>query len=66
MPLDLYYHQISPPSKAVLATAKYLKLDINVKEVDLFGGETRTAEYLKVCLDYKQNSNINVFSPVKP
>lgn len=52
MPLDLYYHPISPPSKAVLATAKYLNISINVKEVDLFGGETRTSEYLKVCLTY--------------
>ncbi|XP_017480610.1 PREDICTED: glutathione S-transferase 4-like [Rhagoletis zephyria] len=48
MPLDLYYHPISPPSKAVLATAKYLNISINVKEVDLFGGETRTSEYLKL------------------
>lgn len=49
MPIDLYYHQISPPSKAVLATAKYLNISINVKEVDLFGGETKSPGYLKVC-----------------
>ncbi|KAJ6221767.1 hypothetical protein RDWZM_000312 [Blomia tropicalis] len=48
MPAKLYFHPISPPSRAVLITARHLDLDVNVKEVDLMNGETRTSEFLKM------------------
>lgn len=48
MPIDFYTHPISPPATAVVIAAKALKVELNVKEIDLFGGATRTPEYLKV------------------
>jgi len=48
MPIDLYAHTVSPPARAALVTAQHLGVPVNVKNVDIFKGETRTPEYLKV------------------
>lgn len=47
---DLYYVPGSSPCRAVLLTAKALNLNLNLKLVDLHGGEQLKPEYLKVCL----------------
>ena len=46
--MDLYYKDLSPPARAVYAVAKHLGLEINLKEIDIFAGEAKTEEYLKV------------------
>lgn len=48
MAIDLYYALMSPPARAVAILAKHLGLDVNIKELNLLAGETRTPEYLKV------------------
>lgn len=48
MTIDLYSHPISPPARACIITAKVLKVPINVKDIDLFGGATRAPEFLKL------------------
>ena len=48
MTIDIYYNSISPPARAALAVAKHLGLEVNVKTLNLFEGETRTPEFLKV------------------
>ncbi|KAJ6219731.1 hypothetical protein RDWZM_005543 [Blomia tropicalis] len=48
MAIDLYYALMSPPARAVAILAKHLGLDVNIKELNLLAGETRTPEYLKL------------------
>lgn len=48
MALKLFYMSISPPSRAVLLTARNLGLDVDVKHVNLLAGEHLTAEFLKM------------------
>ncbi|KAI4460140.1 glutathione s transferase d10 isoform a-related [Holotrichia oblita] len=46
--MDLYVTPISPACNAVLLLAKALKLNLNVKLVDLMAGDTKTPEFLKM------------------
>lgn len=48
MSLKLYYMAISPPCRAVLLTIRYLKLDVELKHVNLLQGEHSTPEFLKL------------------
>lgn len=48
MPLKLFYMSISPPSRAVLLTIRYLRLDVEVANVNLLSGEHLTPEFLKL------------------
>ena len=50
MPFDLYYNKLSNPSRAVLMGVKQLKLEANIKNVDLGNGEQFKPEFLKVIL----------------
>ena len=52
MTLTLYSLPASPPCRTVLMVAKLLDIELDVKNVDLFGGEQRTPEYLKVSLSH--------------
>lgn len=42
----LYHWEFSPFSRAVLQLCRYIKLDVEVKLLDLFKGEHMTEEYL--------------------
>lgn len=46
--LTLYFTGASPPARAVLLLAKYLDVDLEVKEVDEMGGEHKGEEYTKL------------------
>ncbi|XP_030035460.2 glutathione S-transferase 1 [Manduca sexta] len=48
MTIDLYYVPGSAPCRAVLLTAKALKLNLNLKIVDLHHGEHLKPEFLKL------------------
>ncbi|XP_054159968.1 uncharacterized protein LOC128958178 [Oppia nitens] len=48
MPIDLYLMNLSPPCRAVLMGIKHLKLDVNVKTVNLMAGEHLKPEFLKL------------------
>ncbi|CAH0399280.1 unnamed protein product [Chilo suppressalis] len=48
MPVDLYYVPGSAPCRTVLLAAKALKVDLNLKLVDLHHGEHLKPEYLKI------------------
>uniref|UniRef100_A0A182QC86 glutathione transferase n=1 Tax=Anopheles farauti TaxID=69004 RepID=A0A182QC86_9DIPT len=48
MPLDLYYNIISPPCRVVLLFAKWLKLDLNLIELDVLKREHYKPEFLKL------------------
>lgn len=44
----LYFLDLSPPSRAVALTAKYINLDLEVKVVDLLAGDHLKPEFVKV------------------
>lgn len=46
MPLELYYAPFSSPSRAVMLTAKALKLDLELKEVNFMNGEHMEPDFL--------------------
>ncbi|XP_049765305.1 glutathione S-transferase 1-like [Schistocerca cancellata] len=48
MPLILYHWLPSPPSRAVLTTAKAIGVSVTVKIIDLFKKQHLTDEYLKI------------------
>ncbi|EAT48935.1 AAEL000092-PA [Aedes aegypti] len=49
MPMSLYYSKMSPPARSVLLLIQELGLTgIQLKEVDVQGGGTRTEEFLKM------------------
>ncbi|XP_055606350.1 glutathione S-transferase D7-like [Uranotaenia lowii] len=48
MPITLYYAPWSPPARAILLLIKELGLNVELKKVDVMGGETRTEEFLKM------------------
>ncbi len=48
MPIDLYYHPMSAPARAVLMTAEALGVKLNLKEVDLMAREHLKPEFVKV------------------
>jgi len=46
--IALYYHEVSPPSRAVLMVAKELGLELDLKPVDLLNGQQNGPEYRKM------------------
>lgn len=48
MALKLYFAAGSPPSRACLLLLRTLKLDVDVKTVNLAAGEQNTPEFLKL------------------
>lgn len=46
--IDLYYFPPSPPSRAVLLTAKVVGVDLNLKSVNIAKGEQMAPHYVKV------------------
>ncbi|XP_049531893.1 glutathione S-transferase D5-like [Anopheles darlingi] len=48
MPLDLYYNIIAPPCRVVLLFAKWLKLDLNLIEMDILKREQYKPEFIKL------------------
>lgn len=46
--MDLYYHPATPPSRAVLMTAKAVGVDPNLKIIDVMKGESLKPEFVKV------------------
>ena len=46
--IDLYYVPTSPPCRAVMMTAYLVGVDVNLKMVDLMGGELKKPEFLKM------------------
>jgi Glutathione S-transferase len=48
MPLELYYYETAPPSRAVVLLVKTLKLPINLRRVDLSKNENQTPDFIKV------------------
>jgi glutathione S-transferase len=48
MPLTLYFTAGSPPARACLLLARYLKIDVELKQVDLTKGEQHTEEFVKL------------------
>lgn len=47
-PLKLYYNDLSPPVRAVLLTAKALKVELELQEVDIYSKDGFSEEFLKV------------------
>jgi len=50
--VDFYYMPASPPCRSVMMVAKALGVTLNLKSVDLMGGETRTPEFLKMNIQH--------------
>ncbi|KAL9693342.1 hypothetical protein quinque_012627 [Culex quinquefasciatus] len=46
--MDLYYTIVSPPSRSVLLLAKQLGVELNLKNLNLAGGEHLTEDFRKV------------------
>ncbi|XP_053966793.1 glutathione S-transferase 1 [Anastrepha ludens] len=46
--LVLYYATLSPPSRAVLLTAKLLNLELELRSISLLKGEHLTEEFIKI------------------
>lgn len=46
--IDLYYVPTSPPCRAVMMTAYLVGVDVNLKIVDLMGGELLKPEFLRM------------------
>lgn len=45
---QLYFDRRSPPVRSVLLLIEALKIDINHNKIDLFKGEHRSDDFLKV------------------
>ncbi|KAF6201957.1 hypothetical protein GE061_004353 [Apolygus lucorum] len=45
---DFYYFPPSPPCRLVMMAAAVLKVDMNMKTIDLMKGEQLTPEFLKI------------------
>lgn len=48
MTIDFYYNVGSAPCRPILMLAKALGVQLNLKEVNIPAGDTRTPEFLKV------------------
>lgn len=46
--IDLYYFPPSPPCRSVLMLGKALRINFNLKNVNIMAGEHITPEFLKV------------------
>lgn len=64
MGITLYHCLGSPPSHAVRLAAKYLGVELELKEVDLEKGEQLTPEFLKVKSIIIYQSLLSVLSNV--
>ena len=51
MGITLYGSPFSPPCRVVSLTLDVLGLDYDYKNIDLFAGENKTEDYLKVRID---------------
>lgn len=49
-PILYYTFDLSPPSRAVVLTAKALHIDLDLRNINLMKGEQLTSEFLKVCV----------------
>lgn len=49
----LYYMAYSPPCRSVLLTAAALGIDLELKQIDLFGREQLDPEFIKVSVRVK-------------
>lgn len=45
----LFYRPLSPPSRAVLLTAKAIGVNLELKNINVLKGEHLTPEFRKVC-----------------
>ncbi|KAM7297531.1 glutathione S-transferase 1-like [Ixodes scapularis] len=48
MPVELYHFESSVPSRVVRMVARHINLDLTLKELDIFKGEQRKPEFLKI------------------
>ena len=48
MPIDLYYHPMSPPCRSVTLTAKAVRVDLNLKMVNIMAKEQNKPEFLAI------------------
>src|SRR6266487_4464883 len=48
MPIDLYYMPASPPCRTVLMVAKHLNIPLNLKLINIRGGDLQKPEFLKL------------------
>ncbi|XP_055641600.1 glutathione S-transferase 1-1-like [Toxorhynchites rutilus septentrionalis] len=48
MTITLYYAPMSPPCRAIILLIKELELNIELKEVNVFAGETMTEDFLRM------------------
>lgn len=44
----IYGHLVSPPVRGVMLLARYMKLDVEFRKVDLFKGEHLAPDFIKV------------------
>lgn len=49
-PILYYTFELSPPSRAVLLTAKALNINLDLRNINLMKGEQLTSEFRKVCV----------------
>lgn len=60
--ITLYYNILSPPSRAVLLCGSELKIEFDLKEIDLLNLEHKKPEFIEVRLNkMKINSKIYIF-----
>lgn len=55
----LYYDDISPVVRSVLMLIDELKIDVELKFVDLFKGEHRSDEFFKVISNHQKRKPIS-------
>lgn len=48
MTIDLYYVPVSPPCRSIMLLAKHIHVDLNLKYIDLMGGEHLKPEFLAI------------------
>ncbi|XP_055679034.1 glutathione S-transferase 1-like [Lutzomyia longipalpis] len=48
MTLDFYYSPLSAPCRSILLLCKNLGIELNLKEIDILGGEHLKPEFLKI------------------
>ena len=52
-PVDFYYFEMSPPSRAVWMVLEELGVDYNENVIQLFKGEQKTEEFKKISFRQK-------------
>ena len=51
--MDLYYNVLSPPCRSVMMTAYLLRVNLNLKPIDLWAGEQFQPDFLKMNPQHK-------------